>query len=375
MLDDDGRRGRHGRGRRGAHRARGPRGPRPPGGREGACSTARTRRTARVDAHAEAAQEAAPPRRRAPRAGSRGARRRCPRARRGREAGRGAAAAADASACCIEDPEHAGARRRRVPLVLLRGDPAVVEHAPLARRTCARSRRSSLVKLRNVYSFFTIYANIDGFRPREGNPDSTEAPWRAIRKSSGWREPPSARCSTGGSSPSCSSPCATSPRALDAYQRVRRGPAAGGAGRRALQLVRAPQPRALLGDRALEQDKRDAYFTLYEALTTHRRAGRALHALLRRGDVAATWCASPWPTTQPESVHLCALPGAGRAPHRRGARRGDGRGARAGVAGPQGAHGQPAQGAPAALARGRRAVAPRARRSAGAARARSSPRS
>ena len=33
-------------------------------------------------------------------------------------------------------------------------------------RTCARSRRSSLVKLRNVYSFFTIYANIDGFDPK-----------------------------------------------------------------------------------------------------------------------------------------------------------------------------------------------------------------
>ena len=29
-------------------------------------------------------------------------------------------------------------------------------------RTCAHSRRSSLIKLRNVYSFFVIYANIDG---------------------------------------------------------------------------------------------------------------------------------------------------------------------------------------------------------------------
>src|SRR3712207_4119677 len=44
------------------------------------------------------------------------------------------------------------------------------------------------VKLRNVYSFFTIYANIDGFNPAEGNADASEAPWLAVRGSQGWRE-------------------------------------------------------------------------------------------------------------------------------------------------------------------------------------------
>ena len=44
-------------------------------------------------------------------------------------------------------------------------EPAVDRTRGTRSRTCARSRRSSLVKLRNVYSFFTIYANIDGFDP------------------------------------------------------------------------------------------------------------------------------------------------------------------------------------------------------------------
>ena len=79
--------------------------------------------------------------------------------------------------------------------------------------------------------------------------------------------------------------CATCGRALDAYLVYDAAHAPGRSGRGALELVRAPQPRRASGRPGLEADKRDAYATLYTALSHHRRADRAVHAVLRRGDV------------------------------------------------------------------------------------------
>src|SRR5262249_40212975 len=48
-------------------------------------------------------------------------------------------------------------------------------------------QKDFLVKLRNVYSFFTIYANIDGFSPAKGNPSATATTPQALAASEGYR--------------------------------------------------------------------------------------------------------------------------------------------------------------------------------------------
>ena len=228
----------------------------------------------------------------------------------------------------------AGARRRRVPLVLLRVEPAVVEHAALARRTCARCRRSSLVKLRNVYSFFTIYANIDGFDPTR----APRAPGAADVELDRWilselrahraRGRPSAWTRT-----TC---YGATQRLVD----VRR---------RAVELVRAPQPRALLEERP----RRRQAERLRDAPPVPRHPGqahRAVHAVRGRGHVPEPGRA-PGPrrrareraprglprrqTTRPIDAALSAQ---------------DRDGARPRVARPAGAQPGQAQGAPAARA-------------------------
>ena len=47
------------------------------------------------------------------------------------------------------------------------------------------AQKEFLVKLRNVYSFFVIYANIDGFSPAAGNPDATAHDARCPREEHG----------------------------------------------------------------------------------------------------------------------------------------------------------------------------------------------
>ncbi len=50
------------------------------------------------------------------------------------------------------------------------------------------AQKEFLVKLRNVYSFFTIYANIDGFSPRRGQPSARPTPRRPrSRRAPGYR--------------------------------------------------------------------------------------------------------------------------------------------------------------------------------------------
>src|SRR5262249_53935448 len=43
------------------------------------------------------------------------------------------------------------------------------------------------IKLRNVYSFLVIYANIDGFSPAEGNPSASATTPAALAASQGYR--------------------------------------------------------------------------------------------------------------------------------------------------------------------------------------------
>ncbi|APR77264.1 Isoleucyl-tRNA synthetase [Minicystis rosea] len=71
------------------------------------------------------------------------------------------------------------------------------------------TQKEFLVKLRNVYSFFVIYANIDGFSPAEGNDGARETTPAALAKSTGYRPRTIAASSIGGSSRSSRSRRAT----------------------------------------------------------------------------------------------------------------------------------------------------------------------
>jgi isoleucyl-tRNA synthetase len=178
------------------------------------------------------------------------------------------------------------------------------------------------IKLRNVFSFFTIYANIDGFSPAEGNPDATDTSPSALAAGAGYRPAKERSLLDRWILSELALTTREVTAQLDAYHLYE-------AAQRLVDLVDALSnwyvrrsrarfwaPQAEVITEALEvpagavraaQDKRDAYFTLYEVLVAIAKlcapftpffAESMYQNLVRR----------PWPTSQPESVHLAAYP-------------------------------------------------------------------
>src|SRR5262249_28235358 len=133
------------------------------------------------------------------------------------------------------------------------------------------AQKEFAIKLRNVYSFFVIYASIDGFSPARGNPAATASTPAAWAKGEGYR-PARERALL---DRWMLSELALSVRhvteALDGYDLY-------GAAQRIVDLVDAlsnwyvRRSRARFwapeADASARQDKLDAYWTLYEALVT-----------------------------------------------------------------------------------------------------------
>ncbi|WP_437321901.1 isoleucine--tRNA ligase [Sorangium sp. So ce385] len=175
------------------------------------------------------------------------------------------------------------------------------------------------VKLRNVYSFFTIYANIDGFSPAEGNPGATDTSPAALAASAGYR-PAKERSLLDRwilSELALSTREVTAHldeyRLYEAAQRlvdlvdalsnwyVRRSRARFWAPTAADPLDVAP------GAVRAAQDKRDAYFTLYEVLVAIAKLSAPFTPFLAEA-MYQNLVRRPWPASQPESVHLVAFP-------------------------------------------------------------------
>ncbi|AUX33373.1 MULTISPECIES: isoleucine--tRNA ligase [Sorangium] len=175
------------------------------------------------------------------------------------------------------------------------------------------------VKLRNVYSFFTIYANIDGFSPAEGNPGATDTSPAALAASAGYR-PAKERSLLDRwilSELALSTREVTAHldeyRLYEAAQRlvdlvdalsnwyVRRSRARFWAATAADPLDVAP------GAVRAAQDKRDAYFTLYEVLVAIAKLSAPFTPFLAEA-MYQNLVRRPWPASQPESVHLVAFP-------------------------------------------------------------------
>lgn len=174
------------------------------------------------------------------------------------------------------------------------------------------TQKEFLVKLRNVYSFFVIYANIDGFSPAEGNPDARDTTPASLSKSTGYRAATERSLLDRWILSELSLATREVTASLETYHLYE-------AAQRLVDLVDALSnwyvrrsrarfwaPQAKQGS-AEWQDKRDAYFTLYEVLVTLSKliapftpffADELHQNLVRR----------PWGATQPESVHLAAYP-------------------------------------------------------------------
>jgi isoleucyl-tRNA synthetase len=171
-------------------------------------------------------------------------------------------------------------------------------------------QKGFLIKLRNVYSFFCIYANIDGFDPAADNPGACGTTPADLAASRGYR-PARERERLDRWILSEVALAVREVRArlddLMVYEAAQRL----GALVDALSnwYVRRSRDRfwAPASDPSRARDKLDASFTLYECLVTIAKlaapfvpfaAERMYQNLVRR----------PWPRSQPESVHLCAYP-------------------------------------------------------------------
>jgi isoleucyl-tRNA synthetase len=186
--------------------------------------------------------------------------------------------------------------------------------------TNVRSYQKELaIKLRNVFSFFTIYANIDGFSPSKNNPGATATTPEALAASFGYR-PARERSLLDRWMLSELALAARDVRAaLDGYLLY-------DAASRLVELVDALSNWYLRRSRSrfwtpvaarpvaagatpteAQRDKLDAYYTLYEALV-------AIAALLApftpyfAEEMYQSLARGPWPTSQAESVHLTSYP-------------------------------------------------------------------
>ncbi|MCU0693391.1 MAG: class I tRNA ligase family protein, partial [Polyangiaceae bacterium] len=162
------------------------------------------------------------------------------------------------------------------------------------------------VKLRNVYSFFTIYANIDGFDPAEGLSDLRGLDAGQLARCERYR-PVKHRALLDRwmlSELAIATRMVTSHlesyRVFDAAQRM-------------IDLVDAlsnwyvRRSRERFWASGFADDKRDAYHTLYACLVTIARLAAPFTPFFAE-QMYQNLVRKPWPTSQPESVHLCAWP-------------------------------------------------------------------
>lgn len=172
------------------------------------------------------------------------------------------------------------------------------------------AQKDFMVKLRNVYSFFTIYANIDGFSPADGNPQADGTTAAHLQHSRGYR-PVSERSLLdrwiGSELALATRQVRSRMDDLDVY----------GAAGRLVELVdalsnwyvRRSRNRfwASADDDDKTQDKHDASYTLYETLVTLTKLIAPFVPFFAEG-MYQNLVRKPWPATQPLSVHLSSYP-------------------------------------------------------------------
>lgn len=171
------------------------------------------------------------------------------------------------------------------------------------------------VKLRNVYAFFTIYANIDGFDPARGNPHATDVEPASLAKGQGYRPVGERALLDRWILAEAAIASRDVTRALDGYLLY-------DAARVVVDLVEGVSNWWLRRSRArfwapgrvdgsdtstATIDKLDAYWTLYEVLVTVARLLAPFTPFFAE-ELWQNLVRNPWPTHQAESVHLVSWP-------------------------------------------------------------------
>ncbi|HEY4118405.1 MAG TPA: isoleucine--tRNA ligase [Byssovorax sp.] len=172
------------------------------------------------------------------------------------------------------------------------------------------------IKIRNVHSFFTIYANIDGFDPAAGAARATGTAPSDLASARGYRPAPERSLLDRWLASEIALTTRAVTRALDAYLLYDAATAlvdlvdgmSNWYVRRSRDRFWATGDLGAGGavDAAL-QDKFDAYFTLYEALVAIAKLAAPFVPFFAE-DLYQKLVRAPWPETQPESVHLAAYP-------------------------------------------------------------------
>jgi isoleucyl-tRNA synthetase len=168
------------------------------------------------------------------------------------------------------------------------------------------AKRDFLIRLQNVFSFFLIYANIDGFDPRADNEHATDVDPASISKGRGWRAPASRESIDRWILSELHLTIRDVDRALEKYEIL-------AASRSLFDFVDrlsnwyVRRSRSRFWATGLTEDKFDAYWTLYESLVTVARLSAPFVPFFAES-IYRTLVAEPWGATQPESVHLTFFP-------------------------------------------------------------------
>ncbi|MCH2373857.1 MAG: isoleucine--tRNA ligase, partial [Planctomycetes bacterium] len=168
------------------------------------------------------------------------------------------------------------------------------------------AKKDFLIRLQNVWSFFVIYANIDGFNPADGNAAASTIEPESLAKSRGYSEVSTRGLMDRWVISELHSTTTTVIEALDRYDVL--------VAARALSdfvdglsnwYVRTGRSRFWAS--GLERDKLDAYWTLYECLATFSRL-IAPYVPFFAERLYRNLVVGMWGDSQPESVHLTDYP-------------------------------------------------------------------
>lgn len=171
-----------------------------------------------------------------------------------------------------------------------------------------QTQKEFLIKLRNVYSFFTIYAGIDGFNPARGNAQAKGTTPADLATSENYR----AGMERSELDRWILSEVALTVREvrkwLDGYRLYEAAQALLALAEAVSNwYVRRSRERFWAPVATAGQDKHDAYWTLYEVLVATTKLMAPFTPYFAE-EMYQNLVRSPWPTSQPESVHVCLYP-------------------------------------------------------------------
>ncbi len=168
------------------------------------------------------------------------------------------------------------------------------------------AKKDFLIRLQNVYSFFVIYANIDGFDPAAGLGHAKNVDSETLAQGEGYRPAAERGLMDRWILSELQFAMRTARDSLDKYDIL-------GASRALFDLVDrlsnwyVRRSRARFWGEGMTEDKLDAYWTLYECLVNVSRLVAPFTPFFSEV-VYRNLVVGPWGGSQPESVHLCDYP-------------------------------------------------------------------